>query len=213
MPDSSLNPEPAPTRDDLVARLDLIESMIAEGRRATGRFGWTFVLWGLVILAALALEWTHPGRAWNWPVAISCGWVLQFAGFFWLRSRGEYRCRPNAKGRAMMAIWSMMGVTLALYCFTGAFTHHFGVAYLAAIFMIIGFAHAASAIILRWRPQGAVAAMWWAGGLACFFITGYWLLAIFAAEMLFGMVFFGLYIMFLDRVDRRMPPSTVANHA
>ena len=156
MPDPNPDPEPAPTRDDLVARLDLMEAMIAEGREATGRCGWVFVLWGLDILAALGLEWMHPGRMWNWPVVISLGWILQFAGFFWQRRRGKYRCRPNTKGRAMAAIWSMMGVTLGLYCFTGIFTRHGGgVAYIAAIFMIIGFANATSAIILRWKPQGA----------------------------------------------------------
>jgi hypothetical protein len=105
----------------------------------------------------------------------------------------------------------MMGVTLVLYCFTAIFTHHArGHAYIAAIFMIIGMAHAASAMILRWRVQGAVAALWWAGGLALFFVPGPWFLAIFAAEMLFGMVFFGLYAMWLDR---RTPPPTVAVHA
>lgn len=208
MPDSNLNPEPAATRDDLVARLDLIEAMIAEGRESTSRCGWIFVLWGVTILAAIALEWFHPGRIWTWPLVTCCGWALQIAGYFWLRSRGKFSCRPSAKGRTMAAIWGMMGVTLALYCFTGIFTRHGGVAYLAAIFMIIGFAHATSAIVLRWRPQGAVAAMWWAGGIATFFLTGYWLLAIMAGEMLLGMVFFGLYMMFLDR---RTPPGAVTH--
>jgi hypothetical protein len=205
----STTPNPAPTRDDLVARLDLMEAMIAEGRQATGRCGWIFVLWGVIVLTGLALEWTHPGRIWNWPLVISLGWVLQFAGLFWERRRGEHRCGPGSKGRVMSAIWGMMGVTLGLYCFTGIFTHHAGgIAYLAAIFMIIGFAHAASAIVLRWRAQGIVAAMWWAGGVVTFFVAGFWLLAIFAVEMLFGMVFFGLYMMFLDR---RTPPGTFAN--
>jgi hypothetical protein len=212
MSDANFNPEPVPTRDDLVARLDLIEAMIAEGRQATSRCGWIFVLWGFVILAALGLEWMHPGRIWNWPLMISLGWVLQFAIFFWERRRERYTCRTSAKGRAMTAIWSMMGVTLALYCFPGIFTHHSGgVAYVAAILMIIGFAHATSAIVLRWAPQGAVAALWWAGGIATFFVTGYWLLAIFAVEMLFGMILFGFYMMYLDRRDRRATPDKAAH--
>jgi len=208
MPDQA-DPNPTPTQADLVARLDLIEAMIAEGRQATARCGWIFVLWGLIILLALGVEWTHPGRIWNWPVIISLGWLLQFAGFFWQRRRASSVCRPNTKGRAMTAIWSMMGVTLGLYCFTGIFTHHSGApAYLAAIFMIIGMSHATSAIVLRWPAQGAIAALWWAGGLASFFLTGYRLLGIFAVEMLFGMVFFGLYVMFLER---RTPPSAATH--
>ena len=209
MSDSNLNPESSPTRDDIVSRLDLIEAMIAEGRQATARRGWIFVLWGFIILLGLGVEWTHPGHVWNWPVVISLGWAIQFAVFFWERRRGKKHCRTNTRGRAMTAIWAMMGVTLGLYCFTGIFTHHAGgVAYIAAIFMIIGFAHAASAIVLRWQVQGAVAALWWAGGLACFFLSSDWLLAIFAAEMLFGMVFFGIYVMVLER---RKPMDTGAH--
>ena len=71
----------------------------------------------------------------------------------------------------MSAIWGMMGLTLVLYCFTAIFTHHTdGRAYLAAIFVIIGMANATSAIILRWGMQGAVAALWWAGGVSLFFV-------------------------------------------
>jgi len=207
----SPDPEPTPTQADLVARLDLMETMIAEGRRATGRCGWIFVLWGLVDLAGMALQWEHPYHAWNWPVVITIGMVLQSAGFA-LYCRGGRICGPNIKGRAVSAIWSMMGLTLALYCFTAIFTHHaWGSGYLAAIFMIIGLAHATSAIILRWGVQGAVAALFWAGGIACFFVSGNWFLAIFCVEMLFGMVFFGLYAMWLERGGPGSP--TVPAHA
>ena len=204
-------PEPNPTRDDLVARLDLMEAMIAEGRQATARCGWIFVLWGLIDLAGLTLQRLYPYRSWNWPVIISLGWIIQFTVFFWQRRRAGRACSPNTRGRAMAAIWGMMGVTLTLYCFTGIFTHHSDRAYFSAIFMIIGMAHAISAIILRWRTQGAVAALWWAGGVSVFFLplTRHWPETIFAFEMLFGMVFFGLYMMFLER---RTPPGA-ATHA
>jgi hypothetical protein len=206
MPDHN---EATPDRDDIVARLNLIEAMIAEGRRSTGRFGWIFVLWGLVDLAGVGMESVHPGHMWNWPVVITTGFVLQFAGFA-MRRRSGHNCGPSIKGRAVSAIWGMMGITLVLYCFTGAFTHHAnGRPYLAAIFMIIGMAQAASAIVLRWGVQGAVAAWWWAGGVAIFFVPGNWFLAIFSVEMLFGMIFFGLYAMFLE--GRR--PSAPAAHA
>ena len=35
------------TEQELKDRLSLIESMIAEGRRTTESWGWTFVLWGV----------------------------------------------------------------------------------------------------------------------------------------------------------------------
>ena len=193
------NPNLTPDRDDLVARLNLMEAMIAEGRQATIRFGWILVLWGLVDLVGMAIEMAHHGRPWTWPVVISTGLILQFVGSR-IRRRTGHECAPNSQARICSAVWGMMGVTLLLYCFTAIFSHHaWGSTYFAAIFMTIGFAHAASAIILRWGAQGAVAALFWAGGLACFFLSDPWFLTIFCVEMLFGMVFFGLYAMWLER--------------
>jgi hypothetical protein len=45
-----------------------------------------------------------------------------------------------------------------------------------------------------------VAGIWWACGVAAFFLHTYdAFLFLFVAEMLFGMVFFGLYAMWLER--------------
>ena len=38
---------------DLKDRLSLIESMIAEGRRTTESWGWTFLLWGVAYYIAI----------------------------------------------------------------------------------------------------------------------------------------------------------------
>ena len=39
------------TEQELKDRLSLIESMIAEGRRHTESWGWTFVLWGVATIS------------------------------------------------------------------------------------------------------------------------------------------------------------------
>ncbi|HXE08763.1 MAG TPA: hypothetical protein VN612_12760 [Acidobacteriaceae bacterium] len=204
-------PEPnaTPDRDEIVARINLMETMIAEGRQATCQFGWIFVLWGLVDLSGMALQWERPNHWWNWPLAIGLGLVLQYAGFG-LRRRSRGVCRPNTQSRAISAIWGMMGATLILFCFTAIFTHQsWGAGYLAAIFMTIGLAHTASGIILRWGVQFAVGAIFWAGGLACFFVNNErWFLYIFGLEMLFGMILFGIYAMILER--RTPPPMMLA---
>ena len=48
------------TEQELKDRLSLIESMIAEGRRKTEGWGWTFVLWGVAYYLAMAWSvWGH----------------------------------------------------------------------------------------------------------------------------------------------------------
>jgi hypothetical protein len=51
---------------ELKDRLSLIESMIAEGRRTTESWGWTFVLWGVAYYVAIA--WSAWGiNVVRWP--------------------------------------------------------------------------------------------------------------------------------------------------
>jgi len=65
--------------------------------------------------------------------------------------------------------------------------------------MLVGLAHAISAMVLRWRVQGMVAGLWWAGGIAMFFAhSDKEIFVIFPLEMFFGMILFGLYAMWLD---------------
>src|SRR5450631_2057188 len=186
-------------RDELLQRVALMELMIAEGRQSTARCGWIFVLWGLVDIFGMGWQIYKPSY-WVWPVTIGCGFILQGILIALRRSNGTW-CNTTLRSRSISAVWSMMGLATSLYCFTGIFRHHTaGVAYFAAILMFVGLAHATSAMILRWGVQGFVAAGWWAGGVACFFVPAQiYLLYIFIAEMLFGMVGFGLYSMWLER--------------
>ena len=50
------------TEQELNDRLALIERMIAEGRRTTESWGWTFVLWGVVYYVAIAWSAWSPAR-------------------------------------------------------------------------------------------------------------------------------------------------------
>src|SRR5712692_1176301 len=63
------------TEQELKYRLSLIESMIAEGRRNTESWGWTFVLWGVVYY--LAIAWSAWGHSvWAWPAPILIGVIV-----------------------------------------------------------------------------------------------------------------------------------------
>jgi len=194
------NPEPdsGTSRDDLLQRLALMETMIAEGRRSTTRCGWIFVLWGMVDIAGIGWERLRPSY-WIWPTVLTVGFVLFFL-IRALKQEGPARC-ANMEDRVIGAIWSMMGLATTLYVAAGMVRHlTWQYSYIAAIFMLIGLAHAISAMVLRWRVQGVVAALWWAGGIAMFFAhSGKVIFVVFPLEMFFGMVLFGLYGMWLDR--------------
>jgi hypothetical protein len=196
--------ESGTTRDDLVQRVALMEEMIAEGRRSTIRFGWNFVLWGLIDLAPIGWQLVAPHshwvKMWCWPIAIACGVAIQFIVMAILRRRSGVVCSSNMRGRSISAVWAMMGLTAMLY-FAGAMISHktWQISFIAAMLMFVGMAHGTSALILRWRAQGLVACVWWIGGIALFYLSDRYWLQIFVGEMCFGMIGFGLYAMWLER--------------
>jgi len=195
-------------RKELMERVELMEAMICEGREATCRCGWIFVLWGVVDLTGLALNWELPHAMWVWPVVIAAGFLIHAVGL--ARARRRPRQRTFVKARNIGAVWGMMGLAVCLYVAAAMIRHlTWQLSYIAGILMMVGLAHAISAAILRWRVQAAAAALWWAGGLATYFVQGKALLAIVIADMFLGLVVFGLYVMFLER---RHETGAVAGH-
>ena len=202
--------ESGTSREELVQRVALMETMIAEGRRNTGRFGWIFVLWGLVCLSAIGWSYLQPNGYWVWPILITSGFVIQFLGIAMHRRSGNWPSE-NLKSRSVAAVWRMMGIAIILYAAPAGVTHTIHqIAYIAAIFMFLGMAHAISAVILRWRAQGMVAALWWAGGVATYFVPRDYVIAIYVVEMVCCMVLFGVYAMWLERRNRAAEGQTNA---
>jgi hypothetical protein len=172
---------------ELKDRLSLIEKMIAEGRRTTESWGWTFVLWGVAYYVAIV--WSMFGKSMvAWPVTMVGASVLM--GVLISRKRGR---QPGTTiGRAMSAIWVGMGISmftvLMALGMSGRYDLH---VYVAIIGAMLGAANATSSMILKWWMQFGCAVVWWAAAVvACFTsetITGIaFLVAIFLCQIVFG---------------------------
>ncbi len=176
---------------ELKDRVDLIEIMIAEGRSTTGRWGWSFVLWGIAYFVAFA--WSYFGRS-NaaWPVTMIVAGVL--TGVLAARRR---RNRPHtAIGRAIGSIWMAMGISLFLVIFSLAYSGRLdNHSSLAIVGMALGMVNLASSIILKWKMQFACALVWLGvAEVACFGSVDECLIA-FLAGTFFCQIVFGIYAM------------------
>jgi hypothetical protein len=204
-----MEPDYGTSRDDLLQRVALMEAMIAEGRCSTARYGWVFVMWGLIYFAATgwAIYLPHPNFA--WPVCVTIGIVC---GIVYGIRLGRSGAVLGSRSRSIGAVWQMMGTGVSLFAFSGAAAHHANSAvYISAILFFVGLAHGTSALILRWGVQGAVAALWWVSGVAILFVhSSAVALAIFLGAAFFGQIVFGLYAMTLER---RRPSAQVQRHA
>ena len=179
---------------ELKDRLSLIESMIAEGRRTTESWGWTFLLWGVAYYIAIA--WSAFGApAIAWPVTMIVASVLTGV----IGSRISAKQPETTTGRAMAAIWIGMGISLfiLMVCLgvTGRLDLRIAVAIIGAM---LGASNATSSIILRWKMQFACAVVWWTAMVAALFTTENIAGIIFLVAIFFCQIVFGIYGMIAE---------------
>jgi fatty acid desaturase len=184
---------------ELKDRLSLIESMIAEGRRTTESWGWTFVLWGVAYYIAIFwATWGHGVLA--WPVTMTSGVALTM--FIGIR---KGRKQPGTRiGRAIASLWMAMGISMMLLFpalgISGRMDPHSFVALVAAM---LGTTNAASSLILKWKAQFACAVVWWAATVAACFGSLLQLLIVFLAAIFLCQIVFGIYAMISEARQQR----------
>jgi hypothetical protein len=188
------------TEQELKERLSLIESMIAEGRRKSESWGWTFVLWGVAYY--LAIAWSALGHSvWAWPATILIAVILTLAVAF--MKAGSHA--QTTLGRAIGSIWIALGISMFLLFLalgsSGRLTdQHLFVAVTSAI---LGMANGASALILRWKAQLATAVVWWVAAVATCFGTDAQSTTLFLVAIFLCQIVFGLYGVIAEAQERK----------
>jgi hypothetical protein len=179
---------------ELAERLKLIESMIAEGRRSTTKWGWTFVLWGVAYYVATA--WAMWGRsAWAWPVTMVAAAVVSSV----VGSRTSRGQPETTLGRAIGAAWIGMGSSLMIVLLSLAWSGHYDAHLFVAIAgAMLATAHATSAMILKWKAQFWCAAVWIAAAVAACFGSDMVVAIAFLGATFLGQIVFGIYAMVLE---------------
>ena len=186
-----------PDRTEILNRLKLIEEMMAEGRRTTERWGWSFLMWGFGPLIARWWESRWPYAALAWPVTMGLCVVVNGAV---LRAHERRGTAETFAARAMGAVWTSAGITVLLVAFGAALsgTSRSRTLYVA-LFALAAAGHSASSIILRWLPQFLAAMVWWCAGMAAFVLPDSRLPSIAAVALLLGNVAFGAWLSYRER--------------
>jgi hypothetical protein len=175
---------------DLQDRLALIETMIAEGRRTTESWGWTFLLWGMAFYVAIA--WASWGRSpWAWPVTMTAALVVTVM----LVSIKAGHEAETTVGRAVGSVWLALGISMFLLFLSlgiaGRLTDPH--VFMAVASTMLGMANATSALILRWKIQFGCAVIWWAAAVAACFGTENRAAVVFLTAIFICQIAFGVY--------------------
>ncbi len=188
------------TQTELLSRLDLIESMVQEGRHRTKYWGWTQVLWGTAYL--IAIGWSAWARRPDlaWPVTMIAAGIVTIV----IASTRKHQTSRTTLSRSLRAVWTAMWIAIFLFCFSIGMSGHFEIhTLLAAVEAFLGLANFASAMILHWRAQFLIAIVWWVSAVATCFVAASSVVPILVADTLICLIGFGLYLMYLERRDRR----------
>lgn len=187
-------------RSEMLDRLKLIESMMAEGRRSTQRWGWSFLLWGVIPLAAMWWAAHGPYATWAWPVTLGVGVAVNGLAVRARERRGE---PETAVMRAVGAIWSSAGVTVVLLAVGAAWSGVGDFRYVyVAVFALAGAAHGASSLILRWWPQFLAALVWWVASVLAYIVPAGRLSVLAAMALFLGSIVFGGWLTYCERRGR-----------
>lgn len=189
------------TEQELKDRINLIESMLAEGRRSTENWGWTFVLWGVVYYLAMAWSaWGHS--AWAWPVTILIAIAVTVVVAFLKTSNHP----DTTLSRAIGSIWVALGISMSLLFFALGLSGRLADShvFVAVISAVLGMANGASGLILRWKVQFACAVVWWVTAVATCFGTDAQSTIVFLVAIFLCQIVFGIYGMIVKGQKRNM---------
>jgi hypothetical protein len=106
--------------------------------------------------------------------------------------------------RAIVSIWVSVGISMILIfpslAISGRLDEHGFVAIVAGM---LGVANGASAMILKWKMQGACAVIWWVTSVAACFGTATQLTFVFLTALFLCQIVFGVYAMMMESRRRR----------
>jgi hypothetical protein len=184
---------------ELLARIDLIERMVLEGRRKTQYWGWSFLLWGSGHLVAMAWQVISgkPGVAWGVTMSVCAAITAVIAST-------RKSSSPTLSSRALGGVWFGMGISISLLAALGLPFHTLQPeSFVAVFFVLTGAAHFASSQILQWRVQLFLGLIWWGAAVLALVGPREWIGWTFIVMALFGEVGFGLYLMAKEKADLR----------
>ena len=189
---------------ELAERVQLIESMLAEGRRKCESWGWTFVLWGVAYY--IAYFWSTRGQfAYAWPVTVIAASLVTAAGFM-RKDSGPI----TTMGRAIASIWLATGLSMFILFQALSYANHLGFrTFVCTASAMLGLANAACGLTLKWKAEFACGVVWWAAAVAASFGSADVAGDAFLAAIFLCQIVFGIYAMILE--SRRRRPNGAAH--
>jgi len=188
--------EPNADRQELEERLDLMETMIAEGRQTAGHWGPIFVLWGVAFYVAFGWYMLEHHTRWAWPVTMIATFVLTRA----LHRRHRAGQPKTTAGRAIGSIWIAMVISMFVLFLSIGYSGNVVPAGVqtATLATLLGMSNAACGMLLKWKEQFACAVVWWVSAATCCFGSATIATIGFMTATFLCWIVFGIYVIITE---------------
>lgn len=174
--------------------LRLIDSMIAEAKRSFHRMSFYFLLWGVLLIIAMASQLVSMRYEWNdhgyvWGIIGILGGALS-----WVHGarEGKRETVSTATDRMLMWLWSAFIITMLITMF-GAGIAGYSTP-VASIMVLTGLPTFMTGQMMRFRPLVLGGILFWVLGAACFFVAPMLMALLYIVAMLFGYIVPGLML-------------------
>lgn len=166
--------------------LKLIEEMIAQAKRSFHRQSYYFMLWGILLIAAMLFNYVMVLRGsdiggYAWSVMGVVGGVLSF-----IHGAREGRSKPVTSpiDRIIVWLWMAFVATLLITMFAGAGSEH--TMPIGSIIVLTGMPTFVTGQLIRFRPLVFGGLLFWVLGAVSYFVPMSAVVWIFIAAIFFG---------------------------
>lgn len=166
--------------------LKLIEEMISQAKRSFHRQSYYFMLWGVLLIAAMLFNYVMVLRGstiggYAWSVMGIVGGVLSF-----MHGAREGRAKPvtTAMDRVIMWLWMAFVATLLITMFASAGSDQ--AMPIASIIVLTGLPTFVTGQLMRFRPLILGGILFWGLGAVAYFVPMSVTVWLFIAAIFFG---------------------------
>ena len=168
--------------------LEFIKKIISDSKRVVEADGKTFIFWGILVAIGLLLTYFFANSSygnvtgWLWIGLILFGWLYTFITE---KKTAKKQRAITFASKILAATWISLGLAMTIIAFIGPISGAFSPIYTSPILsVILGIGYIISGVVLAKKWFSFLAAGWWIGAIAMFFMANLETLIIMAFMMI-----------------------------
>ncbi len=168
--------------------LEFIKKIISDSKRVVEADGKTFIFWGILVAIGLLLTYFFANSSygnitgWLWIGLILFGWLYTFITE---KKTAKKQRAITFASKILAATWISLGLAMTIIAFIGPISGAFSPIYTSPILsVILGIGYIVSGVVLGKKWFSFLAAGWWIGAIAMFFMANMETLIVMAFMMI-----------------------------